>query len=153
MNGDVHSILALTGAQESVRDFLQKGGSTAGVVITLLGLLAIVVFAYALSELLNRFRASRGRPENPAKLFHDLLHELKLANYQRKFLQSVAGRLALANPATLLVSRQIYDKCIESLARSRMAISADERRVAAEIRNVLFPTTPKAARHGRAPHA
>lgn len=142
MDGGMHSMLALTKAQESVRDFLQKGGSILGVVLTLLCLAAIVVVAYGLSEMLNRFRASRERPENRTKLFYDLLHGLKLANYQRKFLQNLASRQALANPSTLLVSRQIYDKCVESLARSRTAMSADERRIASEVRKVLFPATP-----------
>jgi hypothetical protein len=134
-------MLALTEAQEAVRDFLQKGGSTLGVVLTLLCLLAIVVVTYALSEMLSRYRASREHFENPKKLFHDLLHSLNLANYQRKFLHNLASRQALAQPATLLVSRQVYDKCVESLSRSRNALTADERRVAAEIRNLLFPPT------------
>ena len=135
----IEPVLALSATQRAVRDVFTRGGSTIGVLLTLLGLVGMVVLAYVLSELLHRARVRLQRPNCAKKLFRDLLEELELTDRQRKFLVTVAKQRSMAHPTAMLLSREIFDQAVGAAGRTSAGRTGAWARTASEVREALFP--------------
>ena len=145
--GVIEPVLALSATQRAVRDVFTRGGSTIGVLLTLLGLVGVVVLAYVLSESLHRVRVRLQRPNCPKKLFRDLLGELELSDRQRKFLLIVAKQRSMTHPTAMLLSREIFDQAVRAAGRTSAGRTGAWARTASEIRELLFPGERSVARN------
>ena len=104
------AVLALTPVQRSVRDHFETGGSIGAFVLAIAMLIGVVWLTGRLSEFLRRARQRSIQPDDPKRLFRDVLAKLKLTHGQQRFLRVLAKRHALANPAVLLLSESVFDR-------------------------------------------
>ncbi|MCH8150468.1 MAG: hypothetical protein IH987_21230, partial [Planctomycetes bacterium] len=111
-------VLALTPMQRSVRDYFETGGAIGTVVLAIAMLVGVVWLTGRLSELLRRARQRSIQPDDPKRLFHDVLAKLELTRGQQRFLRVLAKHHAMAHPTTLLLSESFYDRCVEKSSPS-----------------------------------
>lgn len=136
------AVLALTPAQRSVRDYFETGGAIGKFVLAIAMLVGVVWLTGLLSEFLRRARQRSIQPDDPKRLFHDVLAKLKLTRGQRRFLRVLARHHALAHPTTLLLSESLYDRCVEESFSSSEFRAAGDTPIAAHVRDILFPRGP-----------
>lgn len=134
-----NAVLALTPAQRSVRDHFQTGGAIGTFVLAIAMLVGVVWLTGRLSESLRRARQRSIQPDDPKRLFHDVLAKLELTRGQRRFLRVLAKHHALAHPTALLLSETLYDRCVEKSSTSSGCGAAGDTPIAAQVRDVLFP--------------
>ena len=137
-----NAVLALTPAQRSVRDYFETGGAIGTVVLAIVMLVGVVWLTGRLSEFFRRARERSIQPDDPKRLFHDVLAKLKLTRDQRRFLRVLSKHHALAHPTTLLLSESFYDRCVEKSSPSRGYRATGDTVIAAQVRDVLFPRGP-----------
>lgn len=137
-----NAVLALTPAQRSVRDFFETGGAIGSFVLAIVMLVGLVWLTGRLSEFLRCARQRSLQPDDPKRLFRDVLAKLKLTRDQRRFLHMLAKHHALANPTALLLSESFYDRCVEKTPASSGGRAAGDTSIAAQVRDVLFPYGP-----------
>ena len=137
-----NAVLALTPAQRSVRDYFETGGAIGKFVLAIAMLVGVVWLTGLLSEFLRRARQRSDQPEDPKRLFHDVLAKLKLTRGQRRFLRVLAKHHALAHPTTLLLSESLYDRCVEESFSSSGFRATGDTPIAAQVRDILFPRSP-----------
>lgn len=137
-----NAVLALTPAQRSVRDYFETGGAIGKFVLAIAMLVGVVWLTGLLSEFLRRARQRSDQPEDPKRLFHDVLAKLKLTRGQRRFLRVLSKHHALAHPTTLLLSESFYDRCVEKISESSGYRAAGDTPIAAQVRDILFPRGP-----------
>lgn len=137
-----NTVLALTPVQRSVRDHFQTGGGIGAFVLAIVMLVGVVWLTGRLSEFLRRARQRSIQPDDPRRLFHDVLAKLKLTRGQRRFLRVLAKHHALAHPTTLLLSESFYDRCVEKSSPSPEYRATGDTSIAAQVRDVLFPRGP-----------
>ena len=134
-----NAVLALTPAQRSVRDHLQSGGAVGSFILAIVMLIGVVWLTGRLSEFLRRAKQRSIQPDDPKRLFRDVLAKLKLTHGQQRFLRVLAKRHALVNPTVLLLSESVYDRCVEKSSSSNRYRGAGDTPIAAQVRDVLFP--------------
>lgn len=134
-----NAVLALTPAQRSVRDHFEKGGAIGSFVLAIVMLVGVVWLTGRLSEFLRRARQRSIQPDDPKRLFRDVLAKLKLTRGQRRFLRVLAKHHALSHPTVLLLSESFYDRCVEKSSASSRCRAAGGTPVAGKVRDVLFP--------------
>lgn len=134
-----NAVLALTPAQRSVRDHFETGGAIWPFVLALVMLAGVVWLTGRLSEFLRRARQRSIQPDDPKRLFHDVLAKLKLTRGQRRFLRVLAKHHALAHPTALLLSESFYDRYVEKSFASCGSRVTGDTPIAAQVRDVLFP--------------
>ena len=127
----------LSEIQEAVRDQFQRGGSFTRVVVVLLCILAGVLLAYVLTQLLGA-RPKRKRSDNPQLLFLDLLDELKISVPQRRLLNHMVRDLRLKQPSTILLSETLFDQFVTQWGDARRIADYDQQMIG-ELRAALFP--------------
>lgn len=135
-----YAVLALTPAQRSVRDHFERGGAIGQFVLAIVMLFGVVWLTGRLSEFLRRARQRSIQPDDPKRLFRDVLAKLRLTRGQRRFLRVLAKHHALAHPTALLLSESFYDRCVEKSAASSRCHASGDTPIAVQVRNVLFPT-------------
>ncbi len=134
-----NAVLALTPAQRSVRDHFETGGAIWTFVLALVMLAGVVWLTGRLSEFLRRAKQRSIQPDDPRRLFHDVLAKLNLTRGQRRFLRVLAKHHALANPTAVLLSESFYDRCVEESSASSGRRAVGDTSIAAQVREVLFP--------------
>lgn len=131
----------LTQTQQAVRDQFQRGGSiltAAAVVGVCLGIVGLVYW-------LTRRQAARlNTSDDPHGLFRFGLDRLPLTDDQRVLLSAVSRSERLEHPATLLLSRTLYDRHVDAWLDIRNQPRIDERlrtriQTAGQLRALLFP--------------
>ena len=139
----------LTDTQRAVRDHFTRGGSIVQVLVVILAVAAVFVLAVLLA---NRQRSS-GRadnPNDPQRLFRQLLGRLELPTPHRKLLIALANNLRLENPTVLLLSRAVYDRAVEQWEQGHQADGETSKPAIAtpykQIRERLFPGAPESSR-------
>lgn len=131
----------LSPAQRAVRDHFQQGGSFSGTVIVVSVLLIALVLLYLAGRREQRNR--RQSAEAPQRLFLSVVLQLPLERRQRQALLSLARDLRLANPTTILLSREMFDQAVVDwlqfhAAARRTSERAHLRELLAQCRAVLF---------------
>lgn len=137
-----NAVLALTPAQRSVRDHFETGGAIWTFVLALVMLVGVVWLTGRLSEFLRRARQRSIQPDDPKRLFHDVLAKLNLTRGQRRFLLLLAKHHDLAHPTALLLSESLFDRYVEKSPTSSGCRAAGDTPIAAQVRDVLFPRGP-----------
>ncbi|MHC4696332.1 MAG: hypothetical protein ACYTFA_06290 [Planctomycetota bacterium] len=134
----------LTPVQRAVRNQFQEGGSTGMVLLMIAGILSLALVTYWLTRRLQENEGARVRPDDPKKLYRDLLDKLDLPSAQRRALDTVARDLRLQNPAKIFLSPFLFDRCMDQWGDAGGRAGLDTRegpseRLVAQIRTALFP--------------
>ncbi len=139
----------LTDAQRAVRDHFTRGGSIVQVLVVILAVAAVFVVAVLLSHR-QLSDGSAHNPNDPQRLFRELLGRLELPTPQRELLIALAINLRLQNPTVLLLSRAVYDRAVEQWEQRHHAEREIGRPAIAtrlkQIRGRLFPGAPESGR-------
>ncbi len=135
----------LTPVQRAVRDQFQEGGSAAIALLLLAGILALVFIPFWLTRRLNRDEGQRPRLNDPARLYRDWVEKLDLTLEQRRMLHAVARDLSLQQPAKILLSPQLFDRCMnqwgtDERRTGNRTVKDPRERLILQIRAALFPT-------------
>lgn len=143
MTGGLLQVHDLTPVQRAVRDQFQEGGSTGVALLIVVGIVGLVLVAYWLTRRLNLDSGERARPDDPGKLYRELLDKLDLPPAQRRILDTVAKDLRLRNPAKILLSPKLFDRCVDQWEETRgqadtRAAEGPPERLIHQIRTALF---------------
>lgn len=122
---------------EAVRQQFNRQGTGGDVVLTILGLLALVGVAIVLYRLQRRSR----RPDihHPRKLFTSLLHKLDLSPGERHLLRRMAADLKPTQPATLLLGEGVFHSQATHWLRSGRRARPDDAATVTKLAQRLFP--------------
>lgn len=131
----------LTDTMQGVRDHFERGGSFAAAAAVIAVCVAALVLTYWLTR---RLGIRAGKTGNPQHLFHQALDGVPLSPPQRSMLTTVAIAQGLEHPATLLLSRPVFDSNVDSwlgLKRRKTIDSKTKAKVhlARELRALLYP--------------
>ena len=132
----------LSETQQAVREQFQHGGSVGAVILVAFGLLFVVVATHGLTQLLKKNRGARR--DDPERLFHDVLRKMRVPEPQRRLLDALAREVRLAQPATMLVSEAVFERCVRRWRAMERRTPRDAELVD-QTRMVLFPksTSPR----------
>ena len=127
---------ALSETQRAVREQFQHGGSVGAVILVAFGVLFVVVLIHGLTQLLRKNRGAQR--DDPERLFRDVLRKMRVPEPQRRLLDSLARELRLAQPATILVSEAVFERCVRRWQAVKRRTPRDAELVD-QTRMILFP--------------
>lgn len=135
----------LSAAQQSIKDHFTKGGSILTVLIIFAIMGMVVWITYLLTRRQEKPVEAEGKVDHQ-QLFADLLSKLELSATQRKRLETIVQELEIEYPATILLSVDLFDRCVERWQRGSKGdkLPSPERpgsHSISSIRGVLFPYT------------
>ena len=141
------SILAegrLTETMQAVKDHFERGGSLAVAAAVIGVCLAVLALTYWLTR---RSEIRAGKTGNPQHLFRQALDSLPLSQPQQSMLTTVAIAQGLEHPATLLLSRPMFDRNVDAWLGLKRRPKIDDKakaqiHLARELRALLFPPRP-----------
>ena len=133
----------LTEIQREVRDHFDEGGSINKILLVLLGLAVVVFTVYCLTKR-QRLAAETSRKPDPQRLFSDLLKALELTPTQRHHLEALSRDLQLTQPAVILLSPVLFDRCVAKWQANRRSAAPQAHELSdpdavAGVRTALFP--------------
>ncbi len=108
----------LTATQLAVREHFQEGGSPT----TVVSVLALIMVGFGFAYLLSRRFPPKGQEtiiDDPARLFRDVITELKLSVPNRRFLLTMARDLRLEHPSAVLLSPMLFDRCLSRWEKAK----------------------------------
>ncbi|UCE59556.1 MAG: hypothetical protein JSU63_19200 [Phycisphaerales bacterium] len=136
----------LSPIQEAVRNQFQEGGSPVTALFIVVGMVAVIILAYWLTKAFRLGEAPTVQRRDPMQLYQELSRKLSLSETQLLILDSVVEDLRLEEPARLLMSAAMFDRCIDQW-REHRSRSADKtggipsRQAISKLRIALFLKT------------
>ena len=132
----------LTETMQAVKDYFEHGGSWSAAAGVIGVCLAVFVLTYWLTR---RLEIRRGENASPQHLFRQALDDLPLAPPQRSMLMAVAIAQGLEHPATLLLSRPVFDRSVDAWLGLKRRPKIDDKttgqiHLARGLRALLFPS-------------
>ncbi len=124
---------------EAMRKQFSQGGSVGKALLALAALASLLVFAHFLNRVERKVTVP-AEPNDPQKLFRDLLPKLSLTLAQRQTLDTIVKDLKLRQPAVMLISETLFDNY---LAQWRAQTGAPDPQHEEQLRRLkprLFPT-------------
>lgn len=148
MNFELSILAQLDDVLFGIRERFQKGGSWFGLVLAALAIVGVFVVAHALTKRQQRAQLNP-RAFDPESVFLQLLEKLPLTDRQRKTLVSFAADLEMEQPAVLLLSPHMLNRCAQRWRERHPLSEANDRSLAeflAVVSPILFPSTGESTR-------
>ncbi len=127
---------ALSETQQAVREQFQHGGSVGAVILVAFGVLFVVVIVHSLTRVLKKNRGAQR--DDPERLFRDVLRKMRVPEPQRRLLDALAREVRLVQPATMLVSEAVFERCVRRWQAVERRNPRDAELVD-QTRKILFP--------------
>ncbi len=136
----------LSPIQQAVRDQFQEGGSASTALIIIVGMVAVILLVHWLTKAFHLEATPDVVPRDPRRLYRELSRKLSLSDTQLSILDNVVEDLQLEDPARLLMSSALFDRCLDQWRQHRSR-SVDKtggipsRQVISQLRIALFLKT------------
>jgi hypothetical protein len=122
----------------AIRDRFQRSTPISTVLIDVLILLICLALPSLILVILRKI-SRRAEPNNPHRLYADLLRRLPLSSTERNMLEQIAGSLRLPHPTVLLLSPTALTTYASAYSQTNSSNAIDEGTLVS-IRNKLFPS-------------
>lgn len=136
--------------QRAVRTQFREGESISSLLLGVGGLVAVVVLMLVIARLQSRWNGQKevsAEESTPQRFYVHLLCALGFTATQRQLLEALAKASTLLNPAALLMSDTLFDRCVTEWEQQTGGVPADGRRI--EDRNTLAAARSRLFPEGR----